>query len=132
MPIVEFSESDLLRGKLLPPAWYLISVDEVKEWEPSKDRQSNNCIMECTVIKNADNGQTEGIAGVPLMLQFNDKKSARGFIEGFLRALGVEVEATRYDLANAKGKTVEAFVENNEFEGRVRNRVNHKYRKPRE
>jgi hypothetical protein len=86
--------------------------------------------MEAVIEANADTGGSE-FTGVPIQIQFNSKPTAKGFIEGFLRGLGVEVEATRYDLANAVGKTVEAYVEHKEFEGRIRNTVNHKYRKAR-
>jgi len=41
----------------------------------------------------------------------------------------VDVKAgARFDLANAVGKQVEVFVENGEWQGRMVNRVNHKYR----
>jgi hypothetical protein len=131
MPLVEFTESDLLRNKLVDPAWYKLKIQSCSEWEPSKDQQSNNCKMETVVEANADTGGAE-FAGVPIRIQFNSKPTARSFIEGFLRALGVEVEATRYDLANAVGKTVEAYVEHKEYEGRISNTVNHKYRRTRE
>jgi hypothetical protein len=41
----------------------------------------------------------------------------------------VDVKAgARFDLANAAGKQIEVFVENGEWQGRIVNRVNHKYR----
>ena len=41
---------------------------------------------------------TTDFAGIPIELQFNDKPKARGFIEGFLRGMGVDVSAgARYD-----------------------------------
>ena len=126
---VSFTESDLLRNKILPPAWYKLQIQSVSDWNPTKDGQSNNCEMDCIVLANADTGETDGIAGVPVGLLFNDKPKARGFLEGFLASLGVEISAgARYDLQSAQGKTIEAFVENETYEGRVRNRVNHKYR----
>lgn len=127
MPMVEFTESDLLRSKVVTPAWYRLQLSNVSEWTPSKDQQSSNCTIEGTIVANADNGETE-FAGVPVTLQFNDKPKARGFIEGFLRALGVDVSAGRYDLAAADGQFVDAFIENETYEGRIRNRCNHKYR----
>jgi hypothetical protein len=126
-PLVEFTESDLLRNKIVSPGWYRLELGLVSEWSPSKDQQSNNCTIEAVILHNADNGDKE-FAGVPLTLRFNDKKTARGFIEGFLRSLGVDVTAQRYDLAAAFGKQIDAFVENGTFEGRIKNDVNHKYR----
>ena len=129
---VSFTESDLLRNKILPPAWYKLQINGVSEWQPSKAGDSNNSELECVVLNNADTGETEGFAGVPITLLFNDKPKARGFLEGFLSSLGVDVTANaRYDLQSAQGKTIEAYVENETYEGRIRNRVNHKYRKSR-
>jgi hypothetical protein len=126
--MVEFSDSDILRNKIVEPAWYLLNIDEHRTWTPTKDGQSNNCHFDCTIVKNADNGSEE-FAGVPVTLQFNDKPGARGFIEAFLRGLGVEVESKkRYDIASAVGKQVEAFIENDTYNGRMINRCNHKYR----
>lgn len=130
MPIVEFSESDLLRNKVVTPAWYRMVLGMVSEWTPSKDQQSNNCTVEAVIEFNADNGDQE-FHGVPITLQFNDKPKARGFIEGFLRALGVDVSAGRYDLGAAAGKAIDAYIENDTYQGRILNRCNHRYRQVR-
>jgi hypothetical protein len=99
----------------------------VSEWSPTKDGMSNNCTIEGIIVCNADNG-SEDFAGVPITLQFNDKPKARGFIEGFLRALGVDVQPGRFDLAAANGLVVDAMVENESYDGRIKNRCNHRYR----
>lgn len=131
MPFVDFTESDLLRNKILPPAWYKLNIESVGDWLPSKNGNSNNCLMNCIILSNADTNETEGIAGVPVYIQLNDSPKARGFIEAFLRGLGVEVQpGVRYDIKAAEGKDIIAFVENETYEGRVRNRINHKYRVP--
>lgn len=128
MAIFEFSDSDLLRNKTVTPAWYLLLINAHRDWSPSKDQQSNNCFYECVIEKNADTGDTE-FAGVPIEFMFNDKPKARGFIEGFLRGLGVEVASgKRYDGNSAVGRRIEAFVENDTYNGRLINKVNHKYR----
>jgi hypothetical protein len=127
MPLVEFTESDLLRNKIVSPAWYRLELGLVSEWSPTKAQDSNNCIIEGVIQSNADNGDPS-FSGVPITLQFNDKPRARGFIEGFLRGLGVDVLPGRFDLGAASGKFVDAFIENETFEGRIRNRCNHKYR----
>lgn len=125
MPVVSFTQRDLLRGKVVTPAWYLVSIDNIGE-APSKDGGSTNYPVEGSIIKNADDG-TEEFAGVPLDWNFNSK--AIGFAVGFLAAFGVDVKAgARFDLANAVGRQVEVFVENGEWQGRMVNRVNHKYR----
>jgi hypothetical protein len=128
MPIVTFSDRDLMRGKVVEPAWYLVNIDNIGE-APSKDGGSTNYPVEGTVIKNADNDGEE-FKGVPLDWNFNSK--AIGFAVGFLKAFGVDVKAgARFDLSNAVGRQVEVFVENGEWQGRIVNRVNHKYRQAR-
>jgi hypothetical protein len=125
MPQISFSDRDLLRGKVVEPAWYLVSIDNIGE-APSKDGGSTNYPVEGKIIKNADTGSEE-FSGVPLDWNFNSK--AIGFAVGFLAAFGVDVKAgQRFELANAIGKTIEVFVENGEWQGRIVNRVNHKYR----
>lgn len=126
MPLVQFSEDDMKRGVIVQPAWYRMLILEVGE-KPSKDGGSTNYPVEGKIIVNAENGSTD-FAGVPITWNFNSK--AMGFSRGFLEALGVTVEPNkRYDLAAAKGMEIEVFVENGTYEGRLVNRVEHKYRK---
>lgn len=128
MTIVRFSASELLRDQVADPAWYVLSIDEHRTWTPTKDGMSNNCHFDTVIVCNADTGDTT-FAGVPIVLQFNDKPTAGGFIRAFLRALGVDVKFdTDYNLNRAVGQKIEAFVENSEWQGRITNKVNHKYR----
>lgn len=125
MPVVSFSDKDLLRGKVVEPAWYVMHIESVGE-APSKDGGSTNYPVEGVIVKNADNGNEE-FKGVPIDWNFNSK--AIGFAVGFLQAFGVDVKSgARFDLANAAGKQLEVFVENDTYQGRMVNRVNHKYR----
>lgn len=126
MTVVDFSQDDILRGKLLTPGWYRVVIGLYSEAN-AKSRESTNWKFEDTrVIKNAENGSEE-FTGVPLTLLFNSK--AKGFLVGFLSALGAEIKAgSRFNLENASGKEVEVFVENDTYEGRMVNRINHKYR----
>jgi len=125
MPVITFAEKDLLRGKVVTPGWYRVRIDGIGE-APSKDGGSTNYPVEGTILINADNGDSE-FAGVPLDWNFNSK--AIGFAVGFLQAFGVDVKAgARFDLNAAMGKEIEVFVENDTYQGRLVNRVNHKYR----
>jgi len=125
MPMISFSDRDLLRGKVVEPAWYVVTINSVGE-APSKDGGSTNYPVEGTIVKNADNGSEEFV-NVPLDWNFNSK--AIGFAVGFLAAFGVDVKSgARFDLANAAGRQIEVFVENDTWQGRMVNRVNHKYR----
>jgi hypothetical protein len=128
MPLVEFSNKDLKMGETVEPAWYLVRIDSVGE-EPAKVSEkgpSTNYPVDATIIKNADTGD-EKYKDVPIRWNFNSK--AMGFATGFLRAFGVEVEAgRRFDLAAASGQLLEVFVGNKEYNGRIINNVDHKYR----
>lgn len=135
MPTVQFSDRDLLRGKIVTPAWYRVRIDNVGE-QPAKTDPANpnkpastNYPVEATILFNGDNGNTE-FASVPLEWMFNSR--AIGFAVGFLQAFGVEVKSnTRFDLKSAEGLELDVFVENDTYNNRLVNRVNHKYRAPR-
>jgi hypothetical protein len=100
-------------------------IEEVGE-KPSKDGGSTNYTVEGIVLKNADD-DSEDYAGVPIMWNFNSK--AMGFMIGFFQSLGHEPKpGQRIDLEAAVGGTLEVYVENKTYEGRILNSVNHKYR----
>lgn len=128
MPVISFSERDLMRGKIVTPAWYRVKIETIGE-APAKQSEkgpSTNYPVEATILFNGDNGSTE-FTGVPLDWNFNSK--AIGFAVGFLQSFGVEVKAgTRFDLKSAEGREVDVFAENDTYQNRLVNRVNHKYR----
>lgn len=128
MPIVSFSQRELMRGKVLPPAWYRVKIESVGE-APAKTSEkgpSTNYPVEGTILFEGDTGNVE-FRGIPLDWNFNSK--AISFAVGFLQALGVDVKPdTRFDLNAASGHEVDVFVENDQWQGRIVNRVNHKYR----
>jgi len=114
-----------MRGKIVEPAWYVVTINNIGE-APSKDGGSTNYPVEAVIVKNADNGSEE-FAGVPLDWNFNSK--ALGFARGFLESFGVSPQSgQRYELSNTVGKQVEVFIETGEWQGRMKNQVSHKYR----
>ena len=131
MPVISFSERDLMRGKVVTPAWYRVKVETVGE-APAKQSEkgpSTNYPVEATIQFNGDTGDKE-FTGVPLDWNFNSK--AIGFAVGFLAAFGVDVKAgMRFDLKSAEGREIDIFVENDTYQNRLVNRCNHKYRTPR-
>ena len=126
LPMIEFSKKDILRGKVVDPAWYRLRITSTDEAQ-SKDQKSTNYPIEAEILYNADNGDTT-FAGVPVMWMFNSK--AMGFMVGFIKALTGEepTEGSRFRLEDAVGMELDVFVENKEYEGNIRNQVNHKYR----
>lgn len=129
MPIVEFSNRDLLQGKTVTPGWYRVKIETVGE-APAKtgNPPSTNYPVEATVLFNGDTGDTE-FTDVPVQWNFNSK--AIGFAVGFLQSFGATVEAKkRIELKSAEGRETDVFIENDTYNGRLINRVNHKYRVP--
>ena len=126
---IDFSNEDLQRGKLITPAWYLVHVDDVSQ-ALSKNGDSTNFLIKGTIVKNADVPTDSSFTGFPTPYwNFNSK--AKGFMIGFFAAMGIEPsEGQRYDLEAFKGREIEVMIENDLYEGRMVNRINHKYRKP--
>lgn len=130
MPVIEFAPKDLLMGTVVTPGWYRVLVQSVGEAPAATvagKTPSVNYPVEGVILFDGDNGSQE-FKDVPLSgWQFNSK--AIGFAVGFLEAFGVKVEAgKRFDLASAAGKELDVFVENDTYNGRMVNRINHKYR----
>jgi hypothetical protein len=130
MPVISFTDRDLLRGTIVTPGWYRVNIDEVGEAPAKVDPQnpkppSTNYPVTATILFNGDDGSTQ-FKNVPLEWNFNSK--AIGFAVGFLKAFGVEVGAQRYDLKSAEGKQLDVFVKNDTYQNRLVNRVEHMYR----
>lgn len=128
MPVIQFSDRDLLQGKIITPGWYRVVINSIGE-APAKASEkgpSTNYPVEATILFNGDNGSTE-FTRTPVTWNFNSK--AIGFAVGFLKAFGVDVKSgVRFDLKSAEDKEIDVFIENDTYQGRLVNRVNHKYR----
>ena len=130
MPIINITERDLLRGKIVEPSWYRVRIDSVEERTSSKG-DSQNYIMEGTILFNADTGDTT-YANVPTPPGWNFNEKAIGFTVGFISACGGQIgpKGGRFELADSIGKEIDIFVENDVYEGRTVNKIKHKYRVP--
>jgi hypothetical protein len=139
MPIVEYSKKDLLRDKIVPPAWYCILIDTIGDWTPASKGDSQNMIVEGTILFDAENGSKE-YADVPIggLGQWSFNSKGMGFSLGLTKAvasqLGIDPEkievGQRFEYKALEGKFVDIFVENDTYQGRTKNKVNHKYRAP--
>ena len=135
-PIVEFTDEDFLRGKIVTPGWYRVRVNNVMEKPAKGDNPKTTKIfpMEGTILYHADSGSEE-FSGVPTppSWNFNNNPNASGFILGFLKAVtgDPEFNAKRAELKATEGKEVDVYIDNDTFNGRVVNRINHVYRTPR-
>jgi hypothetical protein len=127
---VTFSKKDILRSTLVEPAWYRLICDAVTQ-EPKLTQgkaPSMEYHLECSIVFNGDNGDSK-FAGVPITIYHYS--NGIGFMVGLFEALGQEItEGSRFDLESVAGKEFDAFVENNNYNGKLSNRVNSNYRKP--
>jgi len=139
MPVVTYGKRDLLRDKLVTPGWYRVLIENVDEWQPSKDRKSQNMVLEGTILFNAENGSKE-FADIPIggMGTWNFNTKAMGFSLGLTRAMAKQcgyspediTENTKIEFKNCEGKQIDVFIINDSFEGRLKNKVDHKYKEP--
>lgn len=124
--MIEFSDEDLLRSKIVNPGWYQVELGEYEEKLSQAGDSTNMVFKDSKIIRNAEDGSTD-FAGVPLRVSFNTK--AKGFVVGFMRAFGIEVaKGQRYDLGSMTGRQVIAFVGNSEYQGNPQNNVEGKFR----
>lgn len=131
--VFSLSKKDVMGGKVYTPSWYRVRIDELNI-APSKnlEKPSKNITFQTTILFDSDSGSTE-FADHPLTIMFNSR--ALGFTKGFLMALGIPeediTEGKNFNFQSAVGKEIDVMVENEMYEGRAVNRVNHKYRMPR-
>lgn len=112
MARVTFTQQDILRSKLLPPAWYPILVKSYSEEQAGTDGSALH-VWELIV---------EGgpFSNVPIRFQVSEKALGMGidFLEacGFSITTGVPVE-----LDKTVGKKIETFIQRGEYKGRGQN-----------
>lgn len=124
---VSFSQDDMNRGKIVTPGWYKLQIGEFAV-SLTKAGDSEIAVAEGTRILCAENGDEE-FAGVPIRLGFSLKPNARGFMLGFLQALGNDVAPGKnFDLGAASGKQIMAFIGNQLYEGRTQNNVTNQFK----
>lgn len=138
--ILEFNNEDFLQSVILPPAWYRVSIDNVDEKTASKG-DSTNWWLKGKVLFNADTGETElkegdvvkPIAGVPTPFPWIFNSKGKFAIVDFASAMGMEAKpGARFSFDACKGKQVDMFIENEVYEGVLKNRASGKYRTPRQ
>jgi hypothetical protein len=131
--VFSLSKKDVMGGKLYPPSWYRVKIGPL-EIAPSKnvEKPSMNITFQSTILFDAETGDTT-YAEHPITIMFNSR--ALGFTKGFLQALGIPeediTEDKKFDFKVAVDKELDVMIENDTYDGRPVNRVNHKYRAPR-
>ena len=114
MAKVTFTQQDILRSKLLPPAWYPMFVKSFSEEQAGTDG-SALYVYEIIIEGGSFNG-------VPVRYQVSEKALGMG-IE-FLEACGIPVQTgVQIELEKAVGKKIEGFVQRREYKGRGNNQL---------
>src|SRR5258706_2766373 len=127
MPLIDFTQEDVLRSKIVEPAWYRCLIETVEPPAISSKGDSMNYVLKGKILFNADTGSKD-FENVPCPYWgFNSK--AKGNFVGFFNAFGADVKGgTRMELNDVAGKQIDVFIENDIYNGATVNRINHKYR----
>jgi hypothetical protein len=129
--IIEFSDSDFLQSKVVEPAWYRVLIEKVED-KLSKDGKSTNTWLSGKILFNADTGDKTN-AGVPSPFPWLFNSKAAWSAVGFAQAMGMEAApGKRFDFNACQGREIDMFIENDFYEGILKNVTKHKYRAPRE
>lgn len=112
MARVTFTNDDILRAKLLPPAWYPLLAKKFSEEAAGTDG-SALYVWELIVQGGPFNG-------VPLRFQVSEKALGMG-IE-FLEACGIPVlPGQPIELEKTVGKQIDGYSQKGEYKGRPQN-----------
>ena len=99
--IVNFTESDLLQGKLVTPGWYTVKVREVEDRQASTDGSTvYNFTLE--IIEGEEKGVTA-------TLWVSEKMLGSG--RPLLEACGWKPSAGPVDFDRCVGKVVQVFIQ---------------------
>src|SRR5262245_54001543 len=105
------SQDDILRSKIVDPAWYRVRVNKVSD-KNNKKNTGINSWFEGVILRNADNGDQK-FAGVPTPYLWLFSSNFTPNAISLLEAQGVEVKADgEYDLQFMQGREVEMFIGN--------------------
>jgi hypothetical protein len=128
--LINFSDKDILRSKIVRPGWYRVRIDSVNTGI-SKKGDSTNYRLDGTILRSAEAGDTnpDEFAGVPTPFwNFNSKFLSP--MVAFFAAFGVDVEQTkRADIDAVVSRELEIFIGNGLGEdGRMQNKITDQYR----
>lgn len=112
---LNLTREDILQGKVVPPGWYLCNIKDVTQ-EKAKSSDSWNYVLYFSI---ADGPHKD----VPLKFWISEK--APGVVAPLIEIFtGKEMQAgVDYDLESMKGKQIRVNVKNDEYNGRLTNKV---------
>lgn len=132
MPMIEFSETDIARNRIVEPAFYRVRINKVTE-KLAKSGNTTNYWIEGEILCNADTGD-EKFKGTPTPFLFMFNSGAIGKAVPFVEALQGEAvnlkagEKKRFELKNAEGKIIDMFIGNGLYEGQIQNTITGQFR----
>jgi hypothetical protein len=117
---MKFTADDLRGSLVLDPNWYPAVVRSVEIKAAKTDSSTNwNYRFEILSGKGRDG---KDYAGVMIYRLFNEK--AMRFARPFVEALGIQLkDDDEFDPNSAVGKKLLVYVKNEEYEGKLQNRV---------
>lgn len=127
--IVEFSEKDILRSKIVDPAWYRVRIDAFEQKLASTGK-TTNIRLEGEIICDANTGDTK-FAGVPVPYFWFFNTGVIGKLIPVVQAVDPSIEVTpgfRVNLAALVNKELEMFIGNGEYNNSITNVVTGQYR----
>lgn len=116
------TRTDMLRSKVLDPAWYKVKVTKVSQEEANTDSSMNTWIDFVVLSGPAQKDGSQPV-DVPLRRCFNEK--APGFIVPFLSACGTKVgeNGGNFDIERSVGREMFVYVKNRLWENNLQNDV---------
>lgn len=119
---LNFTETDLLQGRILEKGWYKFKLTNVDTKAKKNNPSENNIVIDLECM--GPNDSIGNTVGVEIKVYF----SSNAWIKPLLEAVGVDVVALVRDkqpinLERLKDQEVDAFVEPGEYEGRPNNQV---------
>lgn len=114
MPLIlEISEEDVKRSKIIEPGTYLFDVKDVFT-KSTKDGSGKNVVVDFI-------GAESAVEGIPVRRYF--PLSALGFLIPFVRACGGEVgeKGAKIDLEACKGKRIKVSIKTGLYQERQTN-----------
>lgn len=114
MPVITFTQGDILRGKLLDPGWYTFKITKIEQ-ATAKAGGSINTIITFQL-------ENHSAAGKEIQLYFNSKAKS-GIIPVFAAITGPVEPGSSYDTDDLLQKSLDCKVIHDTYEGNLKNDI---------
>lgn len=114
MPVITFTQGDILRGKLLDPGWYTFKITTINQIT-AKAGGSINTVVTFELRNHAAQGKE-------IQLYFNSKAKS-GIIPVFAAVVGPVEPGSPYDTDDLLNKEIDCKVVHDTYEGNLKNDI---------